>query len=63
MAVDAILMDLDGTLVDTAPDLASVLNTLLLHRNLPPVPFAIARNEVSKRRPWAPQIGFPRLRR
>lgn len=59
MAVDAILMDLDGTLVDTAPDLAGVLNTLLLHRNLPPVPFAIARNEVSNGALGLLRLGFP----
>ncbi len=47
MSVEGVLLDLDGTLVDTAPDLVGVLNTLLAHRRLPPVPFAIARNEVS----------------
>ena len=47
MTVEAVLWDLDGTLVDTAPDLVSVLNTLLATRGLPPVPFAVGRNEVS----------------
>ena len=47
MTVEAVLWDLDGTLVDTAPDLVGVLNTLLATRGLPPVPFAVARNEVS----------------
>ncbi len=47
MTVEAVLWDLDGTLVDTAPDLVAVINTLLASRGLPPVPFAVARNEVS----------------
>ncbi|MED5534610.1 MAG: phosphoglycolate phosphatase [Pseudomonadota bacterium] len=47
MKVEAVLLDLDGTLIDTAPDLVAVLNILLAHRRLPPIPFAIARNEVS----------------
>ena len=62
MSVEAILMDLDGTLVDTAPDLVDVLNTLLVDRNLPPVPFAIARNEVSNGALGLLRLGFPKLR-
>ena len=62
MSVKAILMDLDGTLVDTAPDLVDVLNTLLVDRNLPPVPFAIARNEVSNGALGLLRLGFPKLR-
>ena len=59
MNIDAILMDLDGTLVDTAPDLVAVLNTLLNNRNLPPVPYAIARNEVSNGALGLIRLGFP----
>jgi len=59
MSVDAILMDLDGTLVDTAPDLVAVLNTLLVDRSRPPVPFAIARNEVSNGALGLLRLGFP----
>ncbi len=47
MTIQAILWDLDGTLVDTAPDLCAVLTTLLKRRNVPPLPYALARNEVS----------------
>lgn len=52
-------MDLDGTLVDTAPDLVGVLNTLLVDRGLPPVPYAIARNEVSNGALGLLRLGFP----
>ena len=43
----AIVFDLDGTLVDTAPDLCAVLTSLLRRHSRPPLPFALARNEVS----------------
>jgi phosphoglycolate phosphatase len=39
-----IVFDLDGTLVDTAPDLISALNFVLHREGLPPVPLASARN-------------------
>ncbi len=35
----AILFDLDGTLADTAPDLAEALNMLRAQRGLPPTPY------------------------
>ncbi|PZO74396.1 MAG: phosphoglycolate phosphatase [Mesorhizobium amorphae] len=35
---DAVLFDLDGTLVDSAPDLRAALNELLAGYDLPPVP-------------------------
>lgn len=38
--------DLDGTLVDTAPDLIGVLNQLLEEQSLPQVPLAAARHLV-----------------
>ena len=47
MRVRAVLLDLDGTLADTAPDLVAVLNELLTRYDRPRQPFAIARNEVS----------------
>ena len=39
-----IVFDLDGTLVDTAPDLIDSLNFVLTRRGLPAIPFASARN-------------------
>lgn len=40
--------DLDGTLVDTAPDLIGALNTVLGEQNLPQVPLASARHLVGR---------------
>lgn len=58
MNMEAVLWDLDGTLVDTAPDLVGVLNALLTQRRLPPIPFAIARNEVSNGALGLIRLGF-----
>jgi phosphoglycolate phosphatase len=41
-----IVFDLDGTLIDTAPDLVGTLNVLLAREGLPTLPFAEARNLV-----------------
>jgi phosphoglycolate phosphatase len=43
----AILFDLDGTLADTAPDLAAALNHLQLQRGLAPTPFELLRPHAS----------------
>jgi N-acetyl-D-muramate 6-phosphate phosphatase len=42
-----VLFDLDGTLVDTAPDLSEVLNTLLIRHGKPPQPLEAVRPHVS----------------
>lgn len=39
-----IVFDLDGTLVDTAPDLIDTLNVILTREGLPAVPFETGRN-------------------
>ena len=39
-----IAFDLDGTLVDTAPDLIGALNHILVREKLPPLPLESARN-------------------
>jgi phosphoglycolate phosphatase len=41
--VRTVVFDLDGTLVDTAPDLIGALNFILKREGLPPVPLASAR--------------------
>jgi phosphoglycolate phosphatase len=41
-----IVFDLDGTLVDTAPDLIGALNFVLDREGLPPVPLHAARNMI-----------------
>src|SRR5256714_10019064 len=41
-----IVFDLDGPLVDTAPDLINALNFVLDREGLPPVPLASARNMI-----------------
>jgi phosphoglycolate phosphatase len=39
----AILFDLDGTLADTAPDLAGAMNAVRAARGLPPTPYELLR--------------------
>ena len=43
----AILFDLDGTLADTAPDLAAAVNRLRSDRGLAPTPYAVLRPTAS----------------
>jgi phosphoglycolate phosphatase len=38
-----IVFDLDGTLIDTAPDLVDTLNLILTQEGLPPIPFETGR--------------------
>jgi len=58
MSVAAVLFDLDGTLVDTAPDLVAVLNRLLVERGHARMPYAVARNEVSNGAGGLLRLGF-----
>ena len=41
-----VVFDLDGTLVDTAPDLIAALNYVLKQEGLPPLPLKSARNMI-----------------
>src|SRR5262245_37952877 len=44
MGAATIVFDLDGTLVDTAPDLVDTLNVVLVQEKLPPIPYERARS-------------------
>ena len=46
MVSPLIVFDLDGTLVDTAPDLVATLNVIFAREDLPPVEYSAARNMV-----------------
>ncbi|MDH5594907.1 MAG: HAD hydrolase-like protein, partial [Gammaproteobacteria bacterium] len=46
-SLHTVLFDLDGTLADTAPDLASALNKVRAEEGLPPLPYETIRTEVS----------------
>ena len=56
--IDAVLFDLDGTLVDTAPDMGAALNNLLLEENLEPIPLATIRPLVSQGGLVLTRLGF-----
>ena len=43
MSAPLLVFDLDGTLVDTAPDLIATLNVVFARESLPPVPYDAAR--------------------
>ncbi|HEY8520996.1 MAG TPA: HAD-IA family hydrolase [Gammaproteobacteria bacterium] len=58
MTVEALLFDLDGTLVDSAPDLVAVLNRMLAEQGRPRMPYAIARNEASNGALGLIRLGF-----
>ena len=46
MATPTVVFDLDGTLIDTAPDLVDTLNVVFAREGLPPVPYEAARNAI-----------------
>jgi len=48
MAIKAVLFDLDGTLVDTAPDFIYVVNTMRSEEGLSPIDHQLIRATVSK---------------
>lgn len=47
MPIKTVLFDLDGTLVDTAPDLAQALNQVLKEEGRPAAPYELVRAEAS----------------
>jgi 2-phosphoglycolate phosphatase len=56
--IRTILFDLDGTLLDTAPDLAEALNTVLTENRHDPLPFESIRPVVSHGGAALIQLGF-----
>ena len=56
--IRAVLFDLDGTLVDTAPDMANALNIMLQQHGLPSLPLAVIRPHVSHGANALVQLGF-----
>ncbi|MGH8280356.1 MAG: HAD family hydrolase [Gammaproteobacteria bacterium] len=58
MSTRLVLFDLDGTLLDTAPDLAAALNLQRAEHKLAPLPFARIRPEVSHGSPALLRLGF-----
>ena len=47
-AIRAVLLDLDGTLLDTAPEIAAAAADMLAELGLEPVPPAMVRNFIGK---------------
>lgn len=57
--ITTVLFDLDGTLADTAPDLAAALNRLLIEQERPPLAYEVIRPHVSHGAQALVQLGFP----
>jgi phosphoglycolate phosphatase len=58
---EAIVWDLDGTLVDSAPDLAAALNTILDMRGFAGIPLATVRTMIGNGVPKLVERGFNAL--
>ena len=58
MAIKAVLLDLDGTFANTAPDLAAALNYTRATRNLPPLPLEVLRPQASHGSRGLLEVGF-----
>lgn len=56
--IKAALFDLDGTLIDTAPDMGGALNNLLVEEGLSPLPIESIRPYVSQGGLVLTQLGF-----
>jgi 2-phosphoglycolate phosphatase len=55
----AVLFDLDGTVLDTAPDMAGALNALLREHSRAPLPYEAVRGGVSHGAGRVVRSGFP----
>ena len=60
-AIRAVLFDLDGTLLDTAPDLIRALNQVRTEQHRPPLAYDLARTQVSHGSSGLIRLGFPDL--
>jgi phosphoglycolate phosphatase len=60
-ALRAVLFDLDGTLLDTAPDLIRVLNQVRVEQGREPLAWELARTQVSHGSSGLIRLGFPDL--
>ena len=58
MTLKAVLFDLDGTLLDTAPDFVTALNALLTEEKRPALDYQSIRNTVSNGAKALVQLGF-----
>ena len=56
--IEAVLFDLDGTLIDTAPDMGGALNNLLIEENHAPLPIEKIRPQVSRGGLVLTRLGF-----
>lgn len=56
--IKAVLLDLDGTFADTAPDLGAALNHVLSLHNLPPLPIETTRLQASHGSAGLLKLGF-----
>lgn len=59
--IEGVLFDLDGTLLDTAPDMGGALNELRNEQGLEHLPHAKIRCHVSRGAPAMVKLGFPEL--
>ena len=60
-AIGAVLFDLDGTLLDTAPDMIVCLNQLRAEQGQSALPYDLARTQVSHGSKGLVQLAFPQL--
>jgi 2-phosphoglycolate phosphatase len=59
LSLRAVLFDLDGTLLDTAPDMVGALNALRREQSLAPMPYEAIRSAVSHGAARVVKAGFP----
>ena len=57
--IKAVFFDLDGTLVDTAPDMVGVLQELQMSYGVEPVPYELGRSHVSNGAVGLVSLAFP----